>query len=154
MHVGIVNPRSRGNRSRHSRRMRTRNFTYLARGPWHFSSSGATLPRPSGHGRLFWLKIEGHLDTLRTFWIRWLHLVANNAVTHINIWFLPPNCIAGNQDVFIDRWWRDEKTQAELASFRTLPFATYFFISTKCWKLHNLCDCCYINIIPWAATRS
>ena len=33
MHVGIAYPRWRGKRSRHSRRMRTRNFTYLARGP-------------------------------------------------------------------------------------------------------------------------
>ena len=33
MHVGIAYLRWRGNRSRHSRRMRTRNFTYLARGP-------------------------------------------------------------------------------------------------------------------------
>ena len=34
MHVGIAHLRWRGKRSRHSRRMRTRNFTYLARGPW------------------------------------------------------------------------------------------------------------------------
>ena len=33
MHVGIAHPRWRGKRSRHSRRMRTRNFAYLARGP-------------------------------------------------------------------------------------------------------------------------
>ena len=33
MHVGIAYLRWRGKRSRHSRRMRTRNFTYLARGP-------------------------------------------------------------------------------------------------------------------------
>ena len=33
MHVGIAYPWWRGKRSRHSRRMRTRNFTYLARGP-------------------------------------------------------------------------------------------------------------------------
>ena len=33
MHVGIAHLRWRGKRSRHSRRMRTRNFTYLARGP-------------------------------------------------------------------------------------------------------------------------
>ena len=37
MHVGIVYPRLRGKRSRHSRRIRTRNFTYLARGPWRKS---------------------------------------------------------------------------------------------------------------------
>ena len=36
MHVGIAYPWWRGKRSRHSRRMRTRNLTYLARGPWHF----------------------------------------------------------------------------------------------------------------------
>ena len=30
MHVGIAYPLRRGKRSRHSRRMRTRNFTYLA----------------------------------------------------------------------------------------------------------------------------
>ena len=34
MHVGIAYPRWRGKRSRHSRRRRTRNFTYLVRGPW------------------------------------------------------------------------------------------------------------------------
>ena len=34
MHVGIAYLRWRGKRSRHSRRMRTRSFTYLARGPW------------------------------------------------------------------------------------------------------------------------
>ena len=33
MHVGIAHPRWRGKRSRHSRRMRTRNFAYLSRGP-------------------------------------------------------------------------------------------------------------------------
>ena len=33
MHVGIDYPRWRGKRSRHSRRMRVCNFTYLARGP-------------------------------------------------------------------------------------------------------------------------
>ena len=33
MHVGITYPRWRGKRSRHSRRMHTHNFTYLARGP-------------------------------------------------------------------------------------------------------------------------
>ena len=33
MHVGIAYMRRRGKRSRHSRRMRTRNFAYLARGP-------------------------------------------------------------------------------------------------------------------------
>ena len=36
MHVGIAHLRWRGKRSRHSRRMRTRNFAYLARGPWWF----------------------------------------------------------------------------------------------------------------------
>ena len=34
MHVGIAYPWWRGKRSRHSRRMRTRNFTNLAKGPW------------------------------------------------------------------------------------------------------------------------
>ena len=34
MHVGIAYMRWRGKRSRHSRRMRNRNVTYLARGPW------------------------------------------------------------------------------------------------------------------------
>ena len=33
MHVGIAYPRWRGKRPRHSRRMRTRNVAYLARGP-------------------------------------------------------------------------------------------------------------------------
>ena len=34
MHAGIAHLRWRGKRSRHSWRMRTRNFAYLARGPW------------------------------------------------------------------------------------------------------------------------
>ena len=34
MHAGIAYLRWRGKRSRHSRCMRTRNFAYLARGPW------------------------------------------------------------------------------------------------------------------------
>ena len=34
MHVGIAYSRWCGKRSRHSRRMRTRNFTYMARDPW------------------------------------------------------------------------------------------------------------------------
>ena len=34
MHVGITYPRWRGKPSRHSRRMRTRNFTHLVKGPW------------------------------------------------------------------------------------------------------------------------
>ena len=34
MHVGIACPLWRGKRSRHPRRMRIRNFTYLVRGPW------------------------------------------------------------------------------------------------------------------------
>ena len=41
VYAGIAYPRWRGKRSRHSRRMRTRNFTYLERGPckklWEFS---------------------------------------------------------------------------------------------------------------------
>ena len=36
MHVGIAYLLWRGKRSRHSRRMRTRNFAYLARGPWNW----------------------------------------------------------------------------------------------------------------------
>ena len=36
MHAGIAYLRWRGKRSRHSRRMRTRNFVYLVRGPWHY----------------------------------------------------------------------------------------------------------------------
>ena len=44
MHVGIAYPRWRGKRSRHSRCMRTRNFTYLARGPWR---NPYTYPRDS-----------------------------------------------------------------------------------------------------------
>ena len=36
MHVGIAYLRWRGKRSRHSRRMRTRDFAYLARGPWRY----------------------------------------------------------------------------------------------------------------------
>ena len=40
MHVGIACPRWRGKRSRHSWRMRTRNFPYLIRGPWNTSTTG------------------------------------------------------------------------------------------------------------------
>ena len=40
MHVGIAYLRWRGKRSRHSRRMRTRNFAYLARGPWVHLKTG------------------------------------------------------------------------------------------------------------------
>ena len=46
MHVGIAHLRWRGKRSRHSRRMRTRNFTYLARGLllWHWIDRYMTAP--------------------------------------------------------------------------------------------------------------
>ena len=52
MHVGIAYLQWRGKRSRHSLRMRTRNFAYLARGPWwcsllmhvHISICLNTLP--------------------------------------------------------------------------------------------------------------
>ena len=50
MHVGIAYLRWRGKRSRHSRRMRTRNFAYLARGPWRVqipTSAGLLHPRNS-----------------------------------------------------------------------------------------------------------
>ena len=40
MRVGIAYPRWQGKRFQHSRRMRIRNFTYLARGPW----TGNSLP--------------------------------------------------------------------------------------------------------------
>ena len=54
MHVGIAYQRWRGKRSRHSRRMRTRNFTYLARGQcqhghhgwnWRLLSWQLTVPQ-------------------------------------------------------------------------------------------------------------
>ena len=41
MHVGIAYPRWRGKPSRHSRRMRTCNFTYLARGPYSLIPNAA-----------------------------------------------------------------------------------------------------------------
>ena len=43
MHVGIAYLRWWGKRSRHSRRMRTRNFAYLARGPLASVSPGVSL---------------------------------------------------------------------------------------------------------------
>ena len=42
MHVGIAYLRWRGKRSRHSRRMRTRNLAYLARGPLASVSPGVS----------------------------------------------------------------------------------------------------------------
>ena len=36
MHVGNAYPRWRGKRSQHPLRLRTRNFTFLARGPWKY----------------------------------------------------------------------------------------------------------------------
>ena len=44
MHVGIACLWWRGKRSRHSRRMRTRKFAYLARGPWNKNSFHVTGP--------------------------------------------------------------------------------------------------------------
>ena len=47
MHVGIAHPRWRGKRSRHSRRMRTHNFAYLARGPWTLNpQTSRCIPSP------------------------------------------------------------------------------------------------------------
>ena len=53
-HIGIANPRWRGKLSRHSRRIRTRNFTHLERGPldlticikltWNSASSPTPIP--------------------------------------------------------------------------------------------------------------
>ena len=42
MHVVIAYLWRRGKRSRHYRRMRTRNFTYLVRGPWNGNVDGLT----------------------------------------------------------------------------------------------------------------
>ena len=58
MHVGIAYPRWRGKRSRHYRRMRTRNFTYLSRGPcaqnWHrFPRGRSSTAIPSTFDNLY-----------------------------------------------------------------------------------------------------
>ena len=50
MHGGIAYLRWRGKRSRHSRRMRTRNFAYLARGPWHTRLHTRLLDLPTLYG--------------------------------------------------------------------------------------------------------
>ena len=52
MHVGIAYLWRRGKRSRHSRRMRTRNFVYLARGPysnWKCSETSHTVKPVCNH---------------------------------------------------------------------------------------------------------
>ena len=47
MHVGIAYLRWQGKRSRHSRRMHTRNFAYLARGPWNWTTRACLyIPTP------------------------------------------------------------------------------------------------------------
>ena len=50
MHVGIANLWWWGKRSRHSRPMRTRNFTYLVRGQWQtwFGLSRVSIPGKTG----------------------------------------------------------------------------------------------------------
>ena len=66
MHVGIANPRRRGKRSRHSRRMRSPQFYYLARGAF-----GVTLllhirhSNPSINGPEITHRILGTLNPLR-----------------------------------------------------------------------------------------
>ena len=59
MHVGIAYPRWRGKRSWHSRRMRTRNFTYLARGPCM---------------NIWWCNITSHVK-MRTRWVMCWHVI-------------------------------------------------------------------------------
>ena len=58
MHVGIAHLRWRGKRSRHSRRMRTRNFTYLARGPWEKTSKSALKDFCDGWGIHHWRPVD------------------------------------------------------------------------------------------------
>ena len=65
MHVGIAHLRWRGKRSRHSRRMRTRNFTYLARGPWT-TDSKIQLPSCSAYNPLHLYQINALLGQKRT----------------------------------------------------------------------------------------
>ena len=59
IHVGIAYPRWQGKRSRQSRRMRTRNFTYLARRAYRFSSGmtrlWASRALREEHNRWYWL---------------------------------------------------------------------------------------------------
>ena len=88
MHVGIAYPRWRGKRSRHSRRMRTHSFTYLARGPcimfwyivwkyWfrHFIAEVLNVPRSVNKGQsqyhLFFVpKMHYHcFDTCTFMWL-------------------------------------------------------------------------------------
>ena len=55
MHVGIAYPLRRGKRSRQSQRMRTRNFTYLVRGPCYWKACLRFQSR--GMSMLLWLLI-------------------------------------------------------------------------------------------------
>ena len=65
MHVGITYLRWRGKRSRHSRRMRTRSFAYLARGPWVL------------HG--YWL-LDSQLGAVANFYHCKTHLKKNKMI--------------------------------------------------------------------------
>ena len=65
--AGITYPRWRGKRSRHSRRMRTRNFTYLARGRWYQIYQNIHRPsalRTASKSEDFSLTLPWHLIVL------------------------------------------------------------------------------------------
>ena len=71
MHVGIAYLRWRGKRSRHSRRMRTRNFAYLARGPWETMCimCGMYCTRAITHSLLWYVAFINKMDVRKnTLW--------------------------------------------------------------------------------------
>ena len=70
MHVGIAHLRWRGKRSRHSRRMRTRNFTYLARGPCQTRLNVALLAVENViyHRRCDWCNTRAQLSRPNPGW--------------------------------------------------------------------------------------
>ena len=76
MHVGIANPRWRGKRTRHSRRMRNRNFTYLIRGPLHpLWKISWSLPSTAKDYNLMWYAyFENRYKTSITNVKTWLML--------------------------------------------------------------------------------
>ena len=90
MHVGIACLRWRGKRSRHSRRMRTSNFTYLVRGPleWKmyflFHSLGSLSSALSAAGWSLWNTNEGTPVRHYIFW--WLRIIVPMKLPIAKIW--------------------------------------------------------------------
>ena len=77
MHVGIAYPRWRGKRSRYSRCMRIRNFTYPVRGPWSACRIYALFTVFIAHNlgpTLKWVMSASVLVLVRSeFWKLFLH---------------------------------------------------------------------------------